>query len=101
VEDERPPVETVSRWLVTPAGLRDDPLEVADLLQGRDRAADPSLRQRQVAVAAQGASVDLERLSKPRRRAPVAAQEHGEDERRLAVLGRRQGGLEPVEDRTR
>src|ERR687894_12666 len=25
----------------------------------------------------------------------------GEDERRLAVLGRRQGGLEPVEDRTR
>jgi hypothetical protein len=51
-------------------------------------------------MAAQGAPVNREGLSKPRRRAPVAAQEHGEDERRLTVLGRRQGGLEPVEDRT-
>src|SRR5215212_7131346 len=41
MEDERPPVETVSRRLVTPAGLRDDPREVADLLQDRDRAANP------------------------------------------------------------
>jgi len=94
-------MQTVSRRLVTPAGLRDDPRKVADLLQGRDRAANPSLRQRQVAMAAQGAPVDRKRLSEPRRRAPVAGQEHGEDERRLTVPGRRQGGLEPVEDRTR
>jgi hypothetical protein len=46
VEDERPPVKTVSRRLVTPAGLWDDPREVADLLQDRDRAANPGLRRR-------------------------------------------------------
>ena len=93
-------MEAINGRLVAPAGFRDDPLEVADLLQGRDRAADLGLRQRQIAVVAQGAPVDRECLSKPRRRALVAGQEHGEDERRLAVLGRRQGGLEPVEDRT-
>jgi len=101
VEDERPAVETVSRRLVTPAGLRDDPLEEADLLQHPDCPSNPRFCEAEIAMVSEGAPVDRKRLSKPRRRGPVAGQEHGKDERRLAVLGRRQGGLEPVEDRTR
>jgi hypothetical protein len=34
VERERLAMQTVSRRLVTPAGFRDDPREVADFLQG-------------------------------------------------------------------
>ena len=89
MEDERPPVETVSRRLVTPAGLWDDPLKEADLLERPDRPSDPRFREVEVAMADERPAVDREGQPEAPRRAPVASQEHGEDERRLTVLGRR------------
>src|SRR5918998_4458025 len=52
-------------------------------------------------MAAQDASVDWEGQPQAPWSAPEPTEEYGQGERRLAVLGRRQGGLEPVEDRTR
>jgi len=101
VEDERPPVEAVSRRLVAPAGLWDDPREEAGLLQGCDRPSDPRFCEAEIAVTGERSPINREGQPQAPRRAPEPCDEHSQGEGALAVLGRRQGGLEPVEDRTR
>src|SRR5215213_12040823 len=94
-------MQALRRALVAPPRLRHDPLEVANLLERPDRPSNPRFREPQVAMADERSPINREGQPEAPWSAPEPCDEHSQGEGALTVLGWRQGGLEPVEDRTR